>query len=708
MMYFLRYFSLCSLQLLLLGECAFDLSPTVCYSQSLSWQKTNGPYGGRVFLIASTPKGTLLAGLENCGIFRSTDDGETWRQTSVADETPVSFVVDPRGRLFVGTYSASGVFVSSDDGLSWSKSNSGLNQDGALSLAISTGNSIFAGTFYHGVFKSTDGGSQWTQLQLPITGDPAIFPVWSMCADSAGNVYAGVAGQGLFRSSDGGQSWSLAGFQGSQTGDVGSLICPSPGEILAVAGYGIYRSTDKGATWVQLGMNLPIVNSISLNSSGQIFAFTDNGVFRSVDRGLSWTGFDVGLAKTQFLSGAVGSKDYVFAGSNGEGIGRSTDNGVVWKEVNTGLTGNSVWTMVSTTVGVLFAGTDRGLFATKDKGETWINTHTLPSPVYSLLVNSRKTLFAATGAGVYRSTDDGTNWLRVDKGFQWTYMYSLCADSMDGVYAATSLTQIYRSTDLGDTWNLAANLGHSVYALACSPKGEVYAGTFLGGMYRSMDKGVTWSVANKGVPTPYNDSTIYMISVLRDGDVLACNPFGQLLRSTDHGSSWKIVIDTAGSVRAVVQDGNGIVYAGFGNRILCSSNQGTTWHVSGDNPGRTVVRALEFDRDGHLFAGLTYGAVSRSTTIIPTRVPSQYLVSQNYPNPFNSSTIIEFSNIELQRVELKVYSLLGQEVATLVSGQLARGNYEVRWNAPTLASGIYFYRLQAGDYLETKKMILLK
>ena len=722
----LRYFSLFSIQLLLAGAGIFGLPPAVCFSQSISWQRTNGPYGGRIFLVAATPQGTLLAGAENCGIFRSTDDGETWRQTSLTYETAVSFVADPRGRLLVGTYSASGVFVSSDDGLTWSKSNAGLNQDGALSLAISSRSMIFAGTFYHGVFKSTDGGSQWTQQQLPISGE-GVYPVWSMCADSVGNVYAGVAGKGLFRSSDGGETWVLVGFQ---TVEVHSLICPSPGEILAGAGYGIYRSTDKGATWGQLGVNIPNVNSIASNSSGQIFAFTDGGVFRSVDGGLSWMDLDVGfgptlgLGTTRFLSGSVSSRDYIFAGSDGQGIDRSTDNGAVWNEANTGLTGNSVWDLVSTHGSILLAGTDRGLFVTRDNGETWINTHALPAPVSSLVVVSGKTVFAATSAGVYRSNDEGMNWQRVDKGFQWTYMISICTDSMNGVYAATSGRQIYRSTDSGDTWTLAIELGHSVYTLASSAQGEVYAGTFLGGIYRSTDRGVTWSEANNGVPELFGDRTIVSISVLRVGDLLASSPYGQLLRSTDKGNSWRTIVDSAGSVRSVIQDGNGLIYAGVGNRVLCSSNQGTSWFDAGSGPGNAQARTLVIDQDGYLFAGLTYGGVFRSTRNIPTVPPSHYQLSQNYPNPFNSSTIIGFSVLEFQRIELKVYNLIGQELATLIAGQLGPGNYEVRWVASTASSGIYFYRLQAGDastgstsspqassargFVETKKMILLR
>jgi hypothetical protein len=85
-----------------------------------------------------------------------------------------------------------------------------------------------------------------------------------------------------------------------------------------------------------------------------------------------------------------------------------------------------------------------------------------------------------------------------------------------------------------------------------------------------------------------------------------------------------------------------------------------------------------------------------------------FKVEQNYPNPFNPSTTIRFSIPVQTRLNLKVYNTLGQEVATLADGEYDAGTYSVQWNAAGFASGVYFYRLQAGNRAETKKLILLK
>ncbi len=89
-------------------------------------------------------------------------------------------------------------------------------------------------------------------------------------------------------------------------------------------------------------------------------------------------------------------------------------------------------------------------------------------------------------------------------------------------------------------------------------------------------------------------------------------------------------------------------------------------------------------------------------------IPERFTLNQNYPNPFNPSTRIEYQVASNSQVSLKVYDVLGKEVATLVNEEKPVGSYEVNFNASQLSSGIYFYKLQAGSFVETKKMILLK
>jgi hypothetical protein len=89
-------------------------------------------------------------------------------------------------------------------------------------------------------------------------------------------------------------------------------------------------------------------------------------------------------------------------------------------------------------------------------------------------------------------------------------------------------------------------------------------------------------------------------------------------------------------------------------------------------------------------------------------IPVAYQLSPNYPNPFNPSTIIEFGLPEEEFARLTIYDLLGNEIETLVSERLNPGSYRVTWNAANHAAGVYFYRLQAGKFTETRKLVLLK
>ena len=91
-----------------------------------------------------------------------------------------------------------------------------------------------------------------------------------------------------------------------------------------------------------------------------------------------------------------------------------------------------------------------------------------------------------------------------------------------------------------------------------------------------------------------------------------------------------------------------------------------------------------------------------------TGVPETYKIEQNYPNPFNPITNIKFQIKKPGLVTLKVYDILGREVTTIINKELEAGYYNYQWNASMLASGIYFYRITAGDYIEVKKMILMK
>ena len=124
---------------------------------------------------------------------------------------------------------------------------------------------------------------------------------------------------------------------------------------------------------------------------------------------------------------------------------------------------------------------------------------------------------------------------------------------------------------------------------------------------------------------------------------------------------------------------------------------------------RTTAVGTEVGETGYSnVQSLAYRTSGTSSVEENDQIPGTFSLGQNYPNPFNPSTKIEFKIAELEFVSLKVYDILGTEVATLVNDQKPEGKYEVEFDASLLTSGVYFYQLKAGSFVQTRKMILLR
>ena len=123
--------------------------------------------------------------------------------------------------------------------------------------------------------------------------------------------------------------------------------------------------------------------------------------------------------------------------------------------------------------------------------------------------------------------------------------------------------------------------------------------------------------------------------------------------------------------------------------------------------GGYFYRLRQVDLDGAIHYSPTVG-VNVPTSAIAGEIPTEFKLLQNYPNPFNPSTTVRYGLPQRSTVELTLFNMLGQQVATLVNGEQEAGYHEVRLNGASLASGVYFYRLKAGSFLETKKLILVR
>jgi len=138
--------------------------------------------------------------------------------------------------------------------------------------------------------------------------------------------------------------------------------------------------------------------------------------------------------------------------------------------------------------------------------------------------------------------------------------------------------------------------------------------------------------------------------------------------------------------------------------------EGPVWESVNARPNTTPIWSLPdtiyFNEDDTLYLENQVTGIGDDQGSLLT--PTNYNLAQNYPNPFNPVTTIQYSLTQRSNVTLKVYDVLGKEIAVLVNEEKDRGVYNVNFDATGLASGMYMYRIQAGSFAETKKMILLR
>ncbi len=152
--------------------------------------------------------------------------------------------------------------------------------------------------------------------------------------------------------------------------------------------------------------------------------------------------------------------------------------------------------------------------------------------------------------------------------------------------------------------------------------------------------------------------------------------------------------------------------SGVSGRIWHTTDGGASWSFE-QTPVSVNLRKISVLRDNNLVyvigdsSTLLRADVTTSVEVRSSNIPSSVILYQSYPDPFNNSTQISYTLAKTSNVTLKVYDILGRELATLVQGRQAPGEHSVTWNAD-VSSGVYFYRLVAGEFVETKKMVLMR
>ncbi len=187
-----------------------------------------------------------------------------------------------------------------------------------------------------------------------------------------------------------------------------------------------------------------------------------------------------------------------------------------------------------------------------------------------------------------------------------------------------------------------------------------------------------------------------------------------MFRSSTAGASWEPLnggLTVQGG--AMVSSSDTLMFVGSQAGIYLSTNHGDTWINTNYPPGGWIYDVGLYG--GYIFAPGPAGGVwmcSLANVLAVndrfSSMPSSYLLGDNYPNPFNPSTSISYRIPHRTHVLLRIYNLLGQLVTTLVDDEKQPGSYSVQWNAGNMPSGMYFYRIESGKFIATKKMLLIR
>lgn len=329
------------------------------------------------------------------------------------------------------------------------------------------------------------------------------------------------------------------------------------------------------------------------------------------------------------------------------------------------------------------------------------------------------------GTIILSTTTGGAQWQQRMYPVENAFMSSIYfLDSVNGWLGSFS-SEILSTTNAGMTWEPAAFSGgdtcRGCHVLNFTFYSREYAFA-VGGCYeafgcvwRTMSGGDVWWARLVG-PDPIFEihmiDSLRIITVIGDPD----NGLSGAARSSDAGITWTYEpfqfwgLATSLSFRTPAEGWASLV--GFTGQFLVTNDTGTTW-VSEPTPMNRLIYDLVFVDSVHGYAVGDSGTMLRykhPTVEVPaySETRPRFMLAQSYPNPFNSSTLILYTLPVSSFTSLRVYDLLGREVATLVSGHQPSGDHSVTWDASGVPSGVYFYRLQSGDRSETKRIVLLR
>jgi photosystem II stability/assembly factor-like uncharacterized protein len=667
-----------------------------------------------------------------------------------------------------GGYSADLVKKSTDGGGSWSTITSGLPASIARTqLAISSDTTALyasvanpSGYALLGLYESTNGGGSWTLKSSTnyLGGQGWYDNAITVKPSSPSTVIAG--GLDIFSSTTSGTSltkrtdWTSTSSTNFSHSDIhflgynGSVLyCGSDG--------GVYKSTNDGVAWTDLNATLSTLQYQSADYDPtavlRLYGGTqDNNKETSTDGGTTWNQVTTGDGGYTVVDPV--HTNYVYGQYVQGSLQRSSNSGATYTEIHpSSSTGGLFYNPYAMAPGsdstIVYGQSDLWKTtsvqtALSSSGWSQIaTTGVVGGDVSSIAIGATSTrnIYAGTSNGrILATTDNGATWATT-AGFP--YVSGLAVDITNdnvcyaGFSGFSSGVHVYKTTNGGATWsNVTGNFPNipvlCIVLRTTAPR-TLFLGTDLG-VYKSTDDGSTWASFNNGMPTlavfdmKYKEGTQILLAATHGRGCWTFDYGGALpieLASFTAASgpvsgvhiAWKTLseINNYGfevQRSAAVADGfstlPGGLVRGHGTTL---APQLYAFDDASAGPGTWYYRLKQIDLNGSIhFVEPVRAEAAAGNVAAGGSAPPEFALLQNHPNPFNPSTTIRFDLASDRDVSLKVYNALGQVVSELVSGHRPAGRYSIVWDASGIASGVYFYRLEAGSFVQTKKLIVLR
>jgi len=558
---------------LLLVSSAFSCQGTT------AWEQTSGPPGGRATWVAVDTENpaVVYAGMDQSGIYRSTDGGRTWEESSPRLGEWIGGIVSTPHGVFAAC-SRFAIYRTTDHGVSWSEITVAREARITGIHYGKLGDTLLASSEHGSLFASRDGGKTWRE----ITGNLPRGFINAMAVAGPSEYWVGK--QALYQTIDGGLHWEKASLPQPPETEISHILVADDDPLLVLVGLRnvhnegrpddqcySWITRDGGQSWHPVWGGFDPDNGywpLTQGPDGSIYVNNANNLYVSHDRARTWERLPFreglnGRKPGDFGNMAVNPKDsnilYIPVLN---GVARSRDGGMTWTVESEG--------MILTRISLLAA------------------SPTDPEVIYAA---------SAGGEGTFRSTDRGDHWTWLNGGglpHPWADELTIDPTNPDVVYETVDVADVYRSEDAGDSWELAWPdfRFSSIYALAAAPSDPdvLYACKNGFGIYKSEDGGHRWRFLHQsGI-----DYTYTIAVHPKDPDIVfsGYNPkpfqdFAMIRRSLDGGDTWETVLKVEGSdgITTIAFDPSNpsVLYAGSigenGGRVYVSRDGGDTWNV---------------------------------------------------------------------------------------------------------------------------------